>query len=282
MEEPMSTQGASPHRAPELVSLDELSRLVATGQPADVADLLSTLEPSGAAQAIMRVPREFAARVLEQPEFERRAALIEHLPSDVAVELITAMSPDQQAHLIRDLSDPVRSRILPRLDIATRESLEVLLSYPPTSAGGIMTTDYISVPPRWTAEEALQEIRRSGRRRPVYAIYVVEPATGVLVHVASLRELVLADPRTPMTEVGERRRLLTVAPTTDREDVARLISKYNLLAVPVVDEARRLRGTITVDDVIDAIVREQTEDVHKLGGLEALDEPYPRTRFATM
>ena len=278
----MSTEGASPRRAPGSASPEDLAQLVATGQPADVADLLSVLEPSEAARAIMRVPREFAVRVLEEPEFERRAVLIEHLPSDVAVGLITAMSPDQQARLIRDLTDSARSRILPELDVSTRGSLEVLLSYPPTSAGGIMTTDYISVPPQWTAEATLQEIRRSGRRRPVYAIYVVEPATGVLVHVASLRELVLADPRTPMTVVGEPRSLLTVGLMTDREDVARLLSKYNLLAVPVVDEERRLRGTITVDDVIDAILREQTEDVHKLGGLQALDEPYPQIRFATM
>ena len=278
----MSTQGASPHRASGSADPEDLSRLVATGRPADVAELLFALEPAEAAHAIMRVPREFAARVLEQPEFEGRAALIEHLPSDVAVGLITAMSPDARADLIRDLSDRVRARVLPRLDVSTRRSLETLLSYPPASAGGIMTTDYISVPPGSTVEEALQEIRRSGRRRPVYAVYVVEPATGVLLHVVSLRELVLADPRTAMTQVGEPRSLLTVGLETDREDVARLISKYNLLAVPVVDEERRLRGAITVDDVIDAILREQTEDVHKLGGLEALDEPYPRTRFATM
>ena len=278
----MSTQGASPRRASGSADSEDLSRLVATGRPADVADLLSVLEPAEAAHAIVRVPREFAARVLEQPEFEGRAALIEHLPSDVAVGLITAMSPDARTDLIRELSDGVRARVLPRLDVSTRRSLETLLSYPPASAGGIMTTDYISVPPGSTAEEALQEIRRSGRRRPVYAVYVVEPATGVLLHVVSLRELVLADPRTAMTQVGEPRSLLTVRLETDREDVARLISKYNLLAVPVVDEERRLRGAITVDDVIDAILREQTEDVHKLGGLEALDEPYPRTRFATM
>jgi magnesium transporter len=278
----MSTEGTSPSRTPGPASLEDLPRLAATGQPADVADVLSAVEPSEAARAILSVPREFAARVLEHPGFERRAALVAHLPLDVAVGLVTAMSPDQRAHLIRDLPDRARSQILARLDVATRESLETLLSYPPTSAGGIMTTDYIAVPPGGTAGDVLEEIRRSGRQRPVYAVYVVAPSTGVLVHVASLRELVIADPGTPMTEVGERRRLLTVGLTTDREDVARLISKYDLLAVPVVDERGRLQGMVTVDDVIDAIRREQTEDVHKLGGLGALDESYPRTRLGTM
>ena len=83
-------------------------------------------------------------------------------------------------------------------------------------------------------------------------------------------------------DIGEHRRLLKVTPMTDQEDVARLLSKYNLLAVPVVDEHGHLLGTITVDDVIDAVVREQTEDLHKLGGLEALDEPYTQIGFATM
>src|SRR5439155_16075487 len=105
--------------------------------------LLFALEPAEAAHAIMRVPREFGARVLEQPEFEGRAALIEHLPSDVAVGLITAMSHDARADLICVLSDRVRARVLPRLDVSTRRSLETLLSYPPASACGLLTADFI-------------------------------------------------------------------------------------------------------------------------------------------
>jgi magnesium transporter len=100
--------------------------------------------------------------------------------------------------------------------------------------------------------------------------------------VVSLRELVVTDRSARVMDIGEHRRLLKVTPMTDQEDVARLLSKYNLLAVPVVDEHGHLLGTITVDDVIDAVVREQTEDLHKLGGLEALDEPYTQIGFATM
>lgn len=103
-----------------------------------------------------------------------------------------------------------------------------------------------------------------------------------LVHVVSLRELVIADRQQPVGEVGDRRAPIAVAPLTDREEVARLISKYNLLAVPVVDDGGRVLGIVTVDDVIDAIVREQTEDVQKFGGVEALDEPYTEIGFWSM
>ncbi|MEO8880018.1 MAG: magnesium transporter, partial [Gemmatimonadaceae bacterium] len=95
-----------------------------------------------------------------------------------------------------------------------------------------------------------------------------------MIHVVSLRQLMMADRNAKIVEIGPRRVPLTVKPTTDREDVARLLSKYNLLAVPVVDDDGKLLGIVTVDDVIDAIVREQTEDVQKFGGMEALDEPY--------
>jgi magnesium transporter len=130
--------------------------------------------------------------------------------------------------------------------------------------------------------EAMSHIAQVGRRKPVYAIYVLDPDDRRLVHVVSLRELVVTDRSARVMDIGEHRRLLKVTPMTDQEDVARLLSKYNLLAVPVVDEHDHLLGTITVDDVIDAVVREQTEDLHKLGGLEALDEPYTQIGFATM
>jgi magnesium transporter len=113
-------------------------------------------------------------------------------------------------------------------------------------------------------------------------VYVLDPQDQHLVHVVSLRELMTADRSLGVTDVGDKRRPLSVRPLADREEVARLISKYNLLAVPVVDERAHVLGIVTVDDVIDAIVREQTEDVQKFGGMEALDAPYMEIGFARM
>jgi magnesium transporter len=120
-----------------------------------------------------------------------------------------------------------------------------------------------------------------GAKETVYTIYVLDSSQR-MVHVVSLRQLMLADRNARVLEVGPQRPPLYVGPNTDREDVARLISKYNLLAVPVVDEGGHLLGIVTVDDVIDAIVREQTEDVQKFGGMEALDEPYMEITLSAM
>jgi len=248
----------------------------------DIAEALNSIDPHTAGRALSSLPFELAVRVLEQPEFDRRAALFRDRPDDEAVALIRAMSPDQQADVFRELPPTERSRLLALLDPPVRTTLECLLGYPRETAGGIMTTDYASVPSGWTAGQALDHIRRDGRtRKPVYAIYVVAPDHR-LVRVVSLRELVAAESGISITDVGEHRHLVAVKPTTDREEVARLLAKYNLLAVPVVDDERRLVGTITVDDVIDALVQEQTEDVHKFGGLEALDQPYPSIALSTM
>jgi len=139
------------------------------------------------------------------------------------------------------------------------------------------------MPTTWTVERALRHIGEvGGAKETVYAIYVVAPDTQQLVHVVSLRELVLADRNQTVEDVSEHRTPIVVTPLTDREEVARLISKYNLLAVPVVDEGGHVLGIVTVDDVIDAIVREQTEDVQKFGGVEALDQPYTEIGFWAM
>ena len=144
-----------------------------------------------------------------------------------------------------------------------------------------MTTEFLTVPATWTVDEALQLIRRvGGAKETVYAMYVLDPNSGALRHVVSLRELILSDRGRRVDQVGSTRKMLTVTPRTDREDVARLISKYDLLAVPVVDADGRVLGIVTVDDVIDALVAETTEDVQKFGGMEALDEPYMRDRPA--
>jgi magnesium transporter len=119
-------------------------------------------------------------------------------------------------------------------------------------------------------------------KETIYAVYIVETGTGRLESVVSLRELLIADPNRPVGEAARAVTLITVHPRTDREEVARLIAKYNLLAVPVVDDTRRLLGIVTVDDVLDAIIKEQTEDVQKLGGVGAVDVPYPEIGFGRM
>ena len=132
----------------------------------------------------------------------------------------------------------------------------------------------LTVPFDWTVDQTLTYIREVARtKETVYVIYVLDDNEH-LIHVVSLRQLMVADRTSVVREVGDRRKPVTVSPDTDREEVARVIAKYNLLAIPVVDDEHHVLGIVTVDDVIDAIVREQTEDVQKFGGMEALGAPY--------
>jgi magnesium transporter len=262
----------------------DLEDAIAGMRPADIAEALVQLKPEAAAKVLAVLPFDLAVQVFDEPELERhRYEMIAGMDERVIGPLVDAMSADQQADLFRQLSEKDRSRLLKQLDTPTQQALRLLLEYPPETAGGIMTTEFVSMPTTWTVDQALRYIREvGGAKETVYAIYVLAPETQALVHVVSLRELVLADRNQTVLDVGDRRTPLSVTPRTDREEVARIISKYNLLAVPVVDEGGHVLGIVTVDDVIDAIVREQTEDVQKFGGVEALDEPYTQIGFWAM
>jgi magnesium transporter len=244
-------------------------------QAAEVAEALNELPPEAAGRELARLPFARAVQALQVPALEHRSAIVQELEPETAGPLIAAMSAQEQADLWRELPEATRLRLRPALDPETQRVLARALAYPPDTAGGIMTPQYLSVPSTATVQDALQLIRQDGRASgPVYAVYVVDADDGRLLNVVSLRKLVLSEPTLPILEICRRRKPLSVDPYTDREEVARLISKYDLLSIPVVEKARRMLGIVTVDHVIDALVAENTEDVHKFGGLEALDEPY--------
>ena len=282
----MPTLPAPP--SPELLYLlagDEEDLLAACENllPADVAEALNKLPVEAAARVVSALPFDLAVQLLDEPELDRRGDIFELLEERRAVPLIEALSSDQQVELYRELKEADRARLLHVLDAPTRDVLKLLFAYPPTSAGGIMTTEFVSVPSTWTVDQVKRHISEVGRaKETVYAIYVVNPSDQRLETVISLREIMLSKPEYRVSALGDGRRPITVSPMTDREDVARLISKYNLLAIPVIDDARHVLGIVTVDDVIDALIREQTEDVQKFGGMAAVDEPYMQIGLGAM
>jgi magnesium transporter len=250
--------------------------------PADIAEGLNDLPEDAATKVIAALPFHLAVQVLDETLLERRGELIERLPDDVMIPLIQALSADQQVRLFRDIKESDRARLLHVLDAPTRNQLRLLMSYPPQSAGGLMTTEFVSVPASWTALQVRLHVAREGSaKETVYAIYVHDEKQR-LERVISLREVIMADSSTPVTEIGEGRKPVMVGPLVDREDVARLISKYNLLAIPVVDDGQHILGIVTVDDIIDAMISEQTEDVQKMGGMSAMDAPYMEITLVSM
>jgi magnesium transporter len=169
---------------------------------------------------------------------------------------------------------------LDRVDPEAADDVREIEKWPETSAGHLMTTDFVAVSPRMHVAEALDIVRKRARERDefVYTVYALD--RDKLAGVASLRDLLIADPAQGIAEVM-RTHVISVQPTTDQEEVARRMAKYDLNVIPVVADDGRLLGVITIDDIVDVLVREQTEDVQKIGGVEPLDVPYFQTTFFT-
>jgi magnesium transporter len=268
---------------------------LATGEPGQIAHNLAALRAADIAETLNDLDRELAAQVVEampvatviqafnEPHLDAPAKLIELLPLDCATAVLSGINPDRRADIFRELPEPLRQTLKARLPAAMRDTLDQLLAYPPQSAGGLMTTDFVSVPADWTVGQTLQRIHDVGRNREaVYTVCLIDPQTMRLVKVIALARLVISEPGMKVMDAARPYKPITVSPLTDREEVARLLSKYDLLAVPVVTEDGQVLGIVTVDDVIDAIIAEGTEDVQKFGGSEALEEPYLKITFLTM
>jgi magnesium transporter len=177
-----------------------------------------------------------------------------------------------------------RHLVVPKLAPELRKELEGLLQYPPHTAGGIMTTEFVRLQPSMKVGDALKHIRSvASEKESIYACYVMEARSGHLLGAVSLRDLVMADLTTPVTQVM-RKKPVTVSALDDQEDVARKIAKYNLLAVPVLEKDGDVVGFVTVDDVIDVMTEEGTEDILRLGAIEpgALDKPYMQMSLPVM
>ena len=261
----------------------DMAALLAPYRAADAAEMLNSLNRDVAARVLEAMPVQAAIQVFNEPHLDRPAKLVELMPVDCAPAILIGVHPDRRADIFRELPEGARQTLKARLPEPMREALEQLLRYPPHSAGGLMTTDFVSVPADWTVERTLQHVHNVGRDKEiVYTVCLLDPATKRLVKVIALWRLVVSDPKTIVLDAARPYRPIAVSPLTDREEVARLLSKYDLLAVPVVADDGHVLGIVTVDDVIDAIIAEGTEDVQKFGGSEALDEPYLKIDFLTM
>jgi len=221
------------------------------------------------------LPRERAAEVLEYLDDELRTQVLESLPAHQAAEIVAEMTPDERADALEELDEETADEILQELEPAEKAETERLLQYDPYTAGGLMTTEFVSVEETLTVEESLQAVRamaRAGRREAMYTIYTTD-LNGRLRGVLSLRELLAAPEGSRISEHAWSD-VVSVGPDTLQEEVSQVTSNYDLVALPVVDKDHRLLGVVTVDDVIDVIQEEQTEDAQKFGGMEALEDPY--------
>jgi magnesium transporter len=253
-----------------------ISQQLAHLDAADLAELLNQLTLAEAATVISMLPVARVIELFDHSEMRRRAAILEQLEPERVAQILEGLSADERTDVIQRMGLHECHRVLPKMNPEIRKELEGLLQYPAHTAGGIMTTEFVRLDSKLTVGEALKHIRAVAREKEsIYACYVLAEKTNALLGAVSLRDLVMAELTTPVTEVM-RRKPVTVNALDDQELVAKKIAKYNLLAVPVLEKDGSVVGFVTVDDVIDVLVEEQTEDILRMAGVEpgALDKPY--------
>ena len=256
--------------------VEELKRLAKAGNvqafrakaeqvhASDLSDALAALDDELRVRLIRQLPPELVSEALAEMEPEERPSeVLEALPDEHAADIVEELAVDDAADVIAELPPDRADTILKLVD--DRQEIEDLLKYDEDSAGGIMTSEIVSVDQGATAEEAIEEIRRQSEQvEDFYQVYCVD-VDQRLVGVLPLRRLVCTAPNTPVASIMEATPAVASS-DLDQEEVARLMSRYNVAAVPVVDEAGRLLGRVTFDDVIDVVEAEQTEDLLKFGG----------------
>jgi len=273
---------------PELKQLlkedpDQVRELLDEIHPEDLADLVGDLDPDEAGELLSRLPAEDAAPIFERLDEQEQEELVEQMPPHSVAQIASEMAADDRADFFSALPPAMGVELfqaLEKVDPAAAQEVRDIEKWPETSAGHLMTTDYVAVSPRIRVSEALEMVRQRGREREqfVYVVYVVDQ--GKLAGTVSLREVLISEPDQGIAEVM-RLNVISVLPTMDQEDVARRMAKYDLNVMPVVADDGKLLGVITIDDIIDVLVQEQTEDVQKIGAMEPLDLPYFQTSFTT-
>jgi len=240
-------------------------------QPVDAAEAIGLLPQTRQALAFRLLPKDEAIEVYEYLDPEVQQSLLERLRSGEVLELVEQMSPDDRVRLFDELPAKVVRDLLTRLSPAERRVTAQMMGYGSGTAGRLMTNEFIDLKEFHSAAQALDIVRRRAKAtETVYSLYITDGSrhlTGIL----SLRDLVTADPQDRLGDVMTRE-VVSVATEADQEEVARVIQRYDFLAVPVVDREQRLVGIITVDDVIDVIQQEATRDLYAAGAVQAGDD----------
>ncbi|MFW6181182.1 MAG: magnesium transporter [Spirochaetota bacterium] len=256
----------------------QLKNILAGALPPDIVEIIQDLEVSEQVILFRLLSKETAAEVFSLLNHEEQEELLEHFSRDAVKGIIEEMDPDDRAELFEELPDAMVRRLIRLLSPEDRSVLNQLLNYPEDSAGRLMTPELIKIERDLTAQQAIDRIRRTGiNKETIYYSYVVDEQE-TLIGAVSLRQLLFADPGTPVEELMTTN-LVYVNTHEDQEEVARILSRYDLSALPVVDHQQKLVGIITIDDVVDVIEEEATEDFHKMAGMGATEAPYFATGF---
>ena len=253
-----------------------LRDILVTMNPADIAAIFSNVEESGLPLLFRLLPKELAAETFVEMEPEDQEMLIRTFSDNELKEVVDELYADDAAALIEEMPANVVKRILKQADPEMRRSINQILRYPENSAGSLMTTEYVSLRPSMTVEESILRIRRQGvDKETIYTCYVTKDRK--LLGIITVKDLLLAEDDEMRIEDLMLENFISVTTHTDQEEVARMFSKYNFLALPVVDNENRMVGIVTFDDAMDVMEDEATEDMEKMGGMIPSEKTYLRS-----
>jgi magnesium transporter len=259
-------------------NLEGAKALLVPVQPVDIAEAIEGLPESIQVIAFRLLSKAEAIEVYEYLSSDVQQALIQEFKRQEVLDIVDKMSPDDRAKMFDELPAKIVRRLLAQLSPKERQATAILLGYEEDTAGRIMTPEYISLKEAMTVGQALERIRSvANASEVVYYLYVTN-ASRQLTGIVSLRDLVITSPEKTLGEIMTRD-VVSVHTDTDQEEVARTIQRYDFLALPVVDKEERLVGVITVDDVIDIIQQEATEDIYALGGVQSDRDNYFQTNL---
>jgi magnesium transporter len=263
---------------------EEIREALGEFHPEDIAEILGDVPVEDAVALIRVLPDDSAADVLERLGPERQVEVLHALGAAEAAPLLGEMSADDRVDLVQELPDELAAEILEKLEAEEPEAFEEIIElrgYEEDTAGGLMTPEFVALPPDKKVWEAIEELRRVGREdaETIYVIYVLGYGHKLL-GVVSLRDLILAEPGQTLADVMTEN-VLRAHPNDDQERVAEMMARYDLSTLPVVDDHGRMLGVVTVDDVFDVVIEEATEDAQMMGGVVPLEDSYFQTGFWT-
>ena len=253
-----------------------LRDILVTMKPYDIAAVFEELQDEKTPILFRILPKELAAETFVEMDEDTQEFLIHGFSDNELKEVVDELFVDDAVDLIEEMPANVVKRILRQADKETRRQINELLKYPEDSAGSIMTTEFISLRPDMTAEMAIKRIRRTGvDKETIYTCYVNDDYNR-LIGITTVKDLLLADDDDLVKDMMEEN-VISVHTLDDQEMVARIFSDYDFLALPVVDNEQRIVGIVTIDDAIDVIREEATEDIEKMAAVLPSDKPYMRT-----
>ncbi len=253
-----------------------LRDILTTMKPYDIAAIFEELQDEKTPILFRILPKELAAETFVEMDDETQEFLIHGLSDSELKEVVDELFVDDAVDLIEEMPANVVKRILRQADKDMRKQINELLKYPEDSAGSIMTTEFIVLRPDMTAEMAIKRIRRTGvDKETIYTCYVTDN-NNKLIGISTVKDLLLADDDDFVKDMMEEN-VISVNTLDDQEQVAQMFSNYNFLALPVVDNENRLVGIVTIDDAIDVIQEEATEDIEKMAAVLPSDKPYMKT-----